>query len=143
MMTHEKAADYFIVAWIKGWTIRRYFSCIMEMSDKEASTHWEEAHTLFPWLPYWIAKGACVRPFVAIQYPILNTKLWDATDHKARLVLAPLILPYIARDAWGNRRAKEKREHLKELNKDNVICTAYKAQVSLSSRKTHDWKVCK
>lgn len=92
MMDQEKAAKYFIVVWVKEWSLKTYLDAV---GDGER-IDFADAHKLYPWLPsqihYFIARSGRTRKYIADLSKKFSDKLWDATDDKARLALWPEVL---------------------------------------------------
>ena len=140
-MNQEQAAKYFVVAWVKDWSLQTYWRVITEKTDIQ----WDQAHTLFPWLPDegWFIRNSCVRRFLAEAHLVLNDAMWDAKDDKARLALAPKIKLFqcgvikkrrnLAREACTASSKKAKHER--------SVLSLLLAQRDRSKRAA--WNVCK
>ena len=91
MMPQLKAAEYFIVSWVKDWPLRTYWNIINE----SASTPWDKPNEYFPWLPsdagIFIANGR-TRRYTAENFRQFNDRLFDCDTNAERLALAPLLL---------------------------------------------------
>ena len=141
MMSQEQAAKYFIVAWVKDWSLRTYWRVITETTD----TPWDQARSLYPWMPDagWFMANGCVRRFLAEAHRTLNDAMWDAKDDKARLGLAPKIQAFQAGQVRARRiaAAADHREAMKENRRSRISIA-----IALESRDRgagHHWNVCK
>lgn len=89
MMDQRNAAEYFIVAWVKNWSLRTYLNVL---SEGGPAIDWEAAHQAYPWLPegrHWFIRNPPCRAYLAKVSRPLSDRLWDATGNQARLALAP------------------------------------------------------
>ena len=141
MMSQEQAAKYFIVAWVKDWSLRTYWRVITETTD----TPWEQAHSLFPWLPDadWFMRNGWVRVFLADAHKTLNDAMWDAKDDKARLGLAPKVQALqVGQVKKLPIAAQEDHKEAMKANRRSRISIAITLE-SWDRSAGHHWNVCK
>jgi hypothetical protein len=141
----EKAAQYFVVAWVKNWKLYTYVAAI-GISD----LRFEEMHDVYPWLPegrdvHYMIKNIDVRAWCARAMKEINDKLWDTDDNKKRLALAKRIEHW---DATGtkelSRYTKDLKEHVTDMQKARASGLAHKMSVDLMRRGNgHHWSVVK
>ena len=150
MFDQAKAADFFVVAWCKDWTLGQYldvvtgkFDCKDELSQRVASV----AH-ICPWLPSQIwqlrAYGRPVRELVSMYWPKLSDWLWARNSDIDRLKCASQLHKLRPTRSRG-RVSEDERSEMKESSKLlRQATTSYRA--SRDAFKTHQasaWNVCK
>lgn len=106
----KKAAEYFIVAWVKDWRMHTYLEAI-----GAKNVNFDDVHDLYPWMPAQdnlnrLLKNSAIKPWVAYSMKVINDKLFDAKDNKARLALAKHI------ENWNSVGAKAGTIHKQYLN---------------------------
>jgi hypothetical protein len=143
MMSREKAAQYFIVAWVKEWTLRTYLEVV---TDGGPEIRFEHAQALYPWLPdSWpFAANHRVRTFLAEANRPLSDALWDAADNRARLALAPQVEAFVC-TSYSRAYVEEARSAAsKAQSRMNVKRLLIKADIEDKRRKNgYHWQVCK
>lgn len=140
----QKAAEYFIVAWVKDWRMQTYLEAIGFDGD------FEDVHELYPWMPtgkniHYMIKNQLVRAWTALAMRSINDKLWDTDDNKKRLKLAKQI------EAWDADKADATSQHKLDVaerrrarNHQRAHDIGYHASVALMRKGNgHDWKTVK
>lgn len=108
MFDKEKAAKYFVVAWVKNWRMMTYLGAIEALG-----TRFEELHDIYPWLPpkqdlHFYIKNAEVRPWMSRSMKVISDKMWDTDDNVKRLALAKHI------ELWNADKTSETTQHKKD-----------------------------
>lgn len=140
----EKAAQYFIVGWVKNWTIQTYLSAV-GLRDSDYS----KIHDLYPWMPddqnkhYYFKTD--IRAWCALAMNAINNKLWDTDDNNKRLALAKHIERW---DSTGvkpsTRHVKDAREHTQDMRKTRQAGLTHKVSMETMRRGGgHHWNVVK
>lgn len=136
----KKAAEYFVVAWVKDWTLRQYYKVIMNGTRDD----WSEAGGMYPWLPHDINPfilNISTRGWARTSMRAINDRLWDAKGAKEQLKLAVEI------EKWCSLGAKVKLNEARvEANKSSAdanACLALKVESRKAMNSNHEWKVCK
>jgi hypothetical protein len=143
-MSRKKAAEYFVVAWVKDWRLRTYLNVI---ADGGPRIEWDQAHTLFPWLPdagLFIRNLSC-RPYLAGANRPLSDALCDAGPSAADLLaFAPKIEAFTFKthsSAYVEPVQKAAGRGRKKLAlAKTFLPEAMDRVVRLNG---HHWKVCK
>ena len=140
----EKAAQYFIVAWVKNWSIQTYLSAI-GIHDMD----YAKIYDLYPWMPdeknkHYYFKNE-IRPWCALAMSEINNKLWDTNDNAKRLALAKRIENW---DSSGvkptTRHVKDTQEHKKDMRETRQSGLAHKVSMETMRRGGgHHWNVVK
>lgn len=141
----NKAAQYFVVAWVKGWRMYTYLTAI-QAQDLD----YEKRHALYPWLPnkdqfHMYKKNAAIRPWIAVSMKAINDKLYDAKDNKERLELAKHIEKWDATGVIiGSSHREALNERLKAKRQIRQRGLEHKLSVDLMRRASgHHWNVIK
>ena len=140
----EKAAQYFIVGWVKNWSIQTYLSAV-GLRDSDYS----KIHDLYPWMPddknkhYYFKTD--IRAWCALAMNSINHKLWDTDDNNKRLALAKHIERW---DSTGvkpsTRHVKDTREHTQDMRKTRQAGLTHKVSMETMRRGGgHHWNVVK
>lgn len=143
MMNRKQAAQYFIVAWVKGWTLPTYLKVL---ADGGPRIPFDQAQALYPWLPgpwSFINHHDCRTHLAEANRP-LSDALWDAADDRARLALAPKIEAFVFTGRRRGYTAAVQRElglHRSRLQRYNVLNEA--SIESMRRGAGHHWQVCK
>jgi hypothetical protein len=143
MMDRKKAAEYFVVAWVKGWSLRMYLQVV---AAGGAPIKYDAAQALYPWLPdewAFIRQHRC-RSHLAESNRPLSDALWDCADNRARLALAPQIEAFVfkGRNFQYLRQAKRASDWAKKrLRGADLVNMATGERVDRAGG--HHWKVCK
>jgi hypothetical protein len=140
----EKAAQYFIVAWVKNWSIYTYIGAI-GVKDMD----YGKIYDLYPWMPdeknkHYYFKTE-IRPWCALAMSEINNKLWDINDNAKRLALAKRIENW---DSSGvkptTRHIKDTQEHKKDMRETRQSGLAHKVSMETMRRGGgHHWNVVK
>lgn len=141
--SREKAAQYYVVAWVKNWSIRMYVNSVGLMH-----TNFSDVHDIYPWMakdliPY--AKNMRIKPHTGYYMRPIQDKLFDANTNEQRLKIAKQIERWVS-DTYG-RRITETRDQ-KELYADKQLYSAtlkvYRGSVdSMRKGSGHDWNTVK
>ena len=144
MFDKEKAAQYFIVGWVKNWKIYTYITAI-GVGDMD----YKKIHDVYPWMPtkddmhYYFKTD--VRAWCALAMRSINDKLWDTDNNKKRLSLAKRVEHW---DSTGTKQStshrKDVREHRIDMRNARLTGLGHKASVDAMRRGsgTH-WRVVK
>ena len=140
----EKAAQYFIVAWVKNWSIYTYLGAI-GVQDMD----YTKIYDLYPWMPdeankHYYFKTE-IRPWCALAMSVINNKLWDINDNTKRLALAKRVENW---DSSGvkptTRHVKDTQEHKKDMRETRQSGLAHKVSMETMRRGGgHHWNVVK
>lgn len=141
----EKAAQYFIVGWVKNWQIKTYLSALGVHAMK-----YEEIHDLYPWLPdeknkHYYFKNISIQAWCARAMKEINDKLWDTDNNAKRLSLAKRIEHW---DSTGvhelSRHVKDASEHTRDMRENRQASLAHKVSVATMRRGNgYHWGVVK
>lgn len=138
----KKAAQYYVVAWVKDWSLKTYLDAIGNGERIDFS----EANTLYPWLPsepFLFARGR-VRRWTREAMREINDALWDTDENEKKLLLADRIERW---KADGNIRFS-KREEINEgrRSQKSYVNSAIEFELSQNLNERaggHHWNVCK
>jgi len=146
----EKAAQYFIVAWVKNWSLRTYIGAVMKYGSD-----YEKIHDLYPWMPdaknvHYYFKTE-VRPWCALAMSEINNKLWDIADEDKRLAMPKFLALAKRVENWDStgvkqsaRHIKEAKEHTQDMRKTRQSGLAHKVSMETMRRGSgHHWNVVK
>lgn len=147
MFDKKKAAEYFVVAWCKDWSIGQYLRVIEVLVSDDVDWNDVEAkvNAAYPWMPRMSRQyGNSVRAFVGSAYPKLSAWLFSRATDIDRLKCAnqierlkpPSALPKVS---------DSDRAEMKAAGKDERQATA-SYRLARASFKTHQrsaWNVCK
>lgn len=92
----KKAAEYFIVAWVKDWKIRTYLDAI-----GAGDLHFEDIHDVYPWMPpkellgFYIMNTR-IQTWSARSMYGIHSRLWDMADNRRRLSLASQVERFVS-----------------------------------------------
>ncbi len=141
-MTKSEAAKYFVIAWVKGWSIRLYLRTITGKND----FRFEDAHAAYPWLPAdvnWYFRNVTIRRYAAEAMRSINDSLFDANDHVARLKLHPKIMNFSGATAkvTQNKDAKEIQASIGSYRKASF--GEAKSVGEMRRGNGYAWNVCK
>lgn len=139
----KKAAEYFVVAWVKNWRMQTYLAAI-----NASDIQYKDVHDQYPWMPvdlHFYFRNQFIRAWAGMSMRLINDKLWDTDDSKKRLSYAPMIEQWNA-DKVGQTTAQ--KQHANENRKENMKYTqmkiGYSASVETMRRGSgHHWNVCK
>ena len=140
----QKAAEYFIVAWVKDWRMQTYLDAI------KFDGNYEDAHKLYPWMPtgkniHYMIKNQLVRAWTALAMRSINDKLWDTEDNKKRLTLAKQIELWDADKVDASTQHKEAiKERNTAIRKIKQNAMEHKISMEIMRRGSgHHWNVVK
>jgi len=139
----KKAAEYFVVAWVKNWRVQTYLSAI-----NAADIQYKDVHDQYPWMPvnlHFYFKNQYIRAWTNMAMRVINDKLWDNDDNKKRLSFAPMIERWNA-DKVGQTEShkQDAYERKKFLMQNKKTKLGYAASVETMRRGSgHHWNVCK
>jgi len=141
--SREKAAQYYIVAWVKNWRIRTYLHSV-----GLRHTNFEDVHDVYPWMakdlhPY--LKNMPIKIYSGYYMKPMQDKLFDADTNEQRLQIAEQIEKWTS-DAYlaNGRHQKDTRERYKDNRDYRATMQIYKASVDQMRRGSgHDWKTVK
>lgn len=146
MFDRKKAAEYFVVAWCKNWSMSQYLHTVTEIDyGGDLLPLLDMAVEEYPWLTkFGKAYKHSVREFVGGAYPKLNDWLWSRKDDLARLKCAAQVerlKPAILR---GFVRADDRAE-MKASTRDLAAAdAAYRAsRDAFRTNQRSAWNVCK
>lgn len=146
MLEQKKAAEYFVVAWCKDWSLGQYMNAVFEgMHYDELGDAVAVATAAYPWMPERFEHyGRPVREFVSRSYPKLNAWLWDRPDDLARLKCAEQVCKLRPR-ATAGRVAESDRLDMAEASKAmKQSTTSYRAsRDAFRTGQRSAWNVCK
>jgi hypothetical protein len=141
----KKAAEYLIVAWVKGWRIWTYLEAIGAMD-----VNFDDVHELYPWMPaedclHMYYKNAAIKPWVSLSMRSINDKLYDAKDNKARLALAKQVENWDSAGVKvGTIHKQDLYERKKEMISHRQRALEHKVSVELMRRGSgKHWNVVK
>ena len=145
LFDRQKAAEYLVVAWVKGWRIHTYLEAI---GAREMD--YDKVHDLYPWMPakdnlHMYYKNVAIKPWVSLSMRVINDKLHDAKDNKARLALAKQIERWDATGAKsGTVHNKDQNERTHEMRVHRQRALEHKVSVELMRRGSGShWNVVK
>jgi Fe-S cluster biosynthesis and repair protein YggX len=141
----KKAAEFFIVAWVKDWKMLTYLEVI-----GAKNVNYDDVHELYPWMPegkniHRIISNSAIKPWTAFAMKAINDKLFDAKDNKQRLALAKLIENWDSTGAVNGFSHNEAvKERTKEIRHMKQRAFEHKVSVELMRRgRGHHWNVVK
>jgi hypothetical protein len=143
MMDRSKAAQYFIVAWVKDWSLLTY---LQVLGDGGPRIRFSEAQQFYPWLPGIrpFIKNHLVRTHLAESNRPLSDALWNAPDNRARLALAPQVEAFVFTRRMAGYISEARRETFAALRVADKTRLLIEADVEDQRRNAgHHWKVCK
>jgi hypothetical protein len=135
MLTLEQGAKYFIVGWIKDWSMR---TLIDAMDEKHGEVTEERIKILteqFPFLPsginWYISKkgrGQQIKVAMPDISKKLNDALWEAKDNQERLSFYTYVMKLKTNKAVHTRKysSSDQKQHNKELRENNATFESYK-----------------
>lgn len=143
--TKEKAAQYFVVAWVKDWRFDTYLKSI-----GASRAEYTELHGIYPWLPPpdkvdFYFKNQLIRAWAAMSMVQINDKLWDAKSSSEKLELAKKIERFVS-DKVVVRHSHKKalQERRMERNTNQASAMAHKLSVEIMRKGSgHHWNVVK
>lgn len=103
----KKAAEFFIVAWVKDWRMKTYLQAI------GFDGNFEDVHEIYPWMPdqrHFYIKDQLIRAWTGMAMRAINDKLWDTEDNKKRLALAMQI------ENWDSDKVSKKTSERQDAN---------------------------
>lgn len=97
MFDKKHAAEFFVVAWCKNWTLRQYLNVALERESVSAYVEQSDVELScaeFPWIPADLGSyiaGRLVRSHVEDNFPKLSAWLHSREDDVKRLACASQI----------------------------------------------------
>jgi hypothetical protein len=143
MMDRKKAAEYFIVAWVKDWSLRTYLTAL---ADGGPRIDFDQANALYPWLPgpHAFIRKHLVRTYLADANRPLSDALFDAVGDSARLALAPQVEAFVCTRRPSVYVDEARRAYRRERNRLSLNTSVEIASVDDMRRGNGShWKVCK
>lgn len=141
--SREKAAQYYVVAWVKNWPVRLYLHAVGVGENRFA-----EVHKIYPWMaesitPY--IKNMRIKIHTGYYMKPIQDKLFDADTNEQRLKLAKQIEHWVSDAFVANaRHKKDTRERYKDRKGYEATMNIYKASVDAMRRGSgHDWNTVK
>jgi len=139
----KKAAEFYIVAWVKDWRFHTYLAAIGAKDIR-----FEDVHKHYPWMPnktHFYFKDQLIRAWTGMAMRVINNKLWDTDDNKKRLSLAKQI------ENWTSDKVDQKttekqdyRERKRALMQNRQSGLAHKTSIETMRRGSgHHWNVVK
>lgn len=144
MLDAAKAADYYVVAWCKNWTLRQYLTVCLEkeFGARVTPEEVEFACATYSWLPVKLwnyTSSRLVRAHAEDSFPRLSAWLHGRADDIARLKCSSQILKLKDRGAWKeNMRPESGAKEYREL-----VLAAHLDSVRKKSHQRSAWNVCK
>ena len=145
MFDKEKAAKYFVVAWVKNWNMWTYLTAIGAFNND-----FELIHDIYPWMPskdemFFLYKNQDIRAWAARSMKPISDKLWDTEDNLKKLSLAKHI------EAWISDKTSASTQHKKDVNERNKdlrknMQSGFEHKVSVQTMRNGyktNWNVCK
>lgn len=139
----NKAAEFYIVAWVKDWRFHTYLEAIGAKDIK-----YEDVHTHYPWMPdntHFYFKDQMIRAWTGMAMRAINNRLWDTDDNKKRLSLAKQIENWTSDTViQSTSERQDLYEHRKALMQNRQIGLGHKASIETMRRGNgHHWNVVK
>lgn len=139
----KKAAEFYVVAWVKDWNVRTYLTAI---GCKDIN--FDDIHDLYNFMPaqkHYYVVNSRIKPLTSIYMRSINDKLYDAKDTKQLLKLALEIEKFISDKEIKNiSHQKDVAEIRKENKRYQALGLGHKLSVETMRRGTnHHWNVCK
>ncbi len=135
MLTLEQGAKYFIVAWVKNWTMRTLINALDGESGFVSDERLKKLTDQYPFLPsnvnWYICKnGKGLHTKIAMPDidKKLNNALWDAKDNQARLDLHKYVMKMKTNKVIHTRKfeSKDQIENNKALRESKSEYESYK-----------------
>lgn len=141
MMSQKQAAEYFVVAWVKEWTMSVYLHVI----GAGEVIPFEQAHALYSWLPkQWPFRPLSCRTYLAEVNRPLSDALWDAADDRARLALATNIAAFVFTKRHRGYAMEARRDYARDkATLDKIQFLKQEMKVARQLEGGHHWSVCK
>jgi hypothetical protein len=143
MMNRQKAAQYFIVAWIKDWRLSAYLDVL---ADGGPAIRYDQAHHFYRWLPDTepFERHFTVRAYLGECNRPLSDALLDARDDLARLALATRVEAFVFTERFrysDNLGRTIARDEQRRLHRNGLLIQEHR-EARQRRRGTH-WQVCK
>lgn len=143
MFDRKKAAEFFVVAWVKDWSIGTYLDVIGAKTEPI-----ENIVALYPWMPkdqIYYKSHKKIKTIAARYMRAINDLMWDAKDNKARLLLAQKICNWKS-DAYVKTLSDKEREYQMAEAKKQYMVTAISNSLEIEKMRRssgNHWNVCK
>ena len=143
MFDRKKAAEFFVVAWVKDWQIQTYLEAIGAKGKPI-----EEITSAYPWMPSkmnYYRSAVYIRSIMSRYMRPINDALWDTKDDMAKLKFAKKISEWVSDKYIETKYDKEKRQELNKSYQAMAMTTTVNAMEIEKRRKSsgHHWNVCK
>ena len=145
MFDKTKAAQYYIVAWVKDWRMSTYLKAIGASELK-----YEEIHSIYPWLPtekdaHMYHKDCIIRGWTGRAMKEINNRLWDTDDNSKRLKIAKQVEQWDSTGVKdGTLHKQDAYEHRRDRLQNQQSGMQHKVSVSAMRKGNgHHWGVCK
>lgn len=149
MLTLEQGAKYFIVAWIKNWSMRTLIDAMDGVSGPVTDERLEKLTKQFPFLPsnvnWYICKKGKGQQAKAAMPDIdkkLNDALWDAKDNEQRLSFYTYVMKLKTNKAIHTRKynSVDQKQHNKEMKENHAAYESYKlSRAYFKKSQGRDW----
>ena len=139
----KKAAEFFVVAWVKDWRFHTYLEAINAIEIR-----YKDVHKHYPWMPdetHFYYQDQMIRAWTGMAMRSINNRLWDTNDNKKRLSLAKQIENWTSDKVDQTTTEKQDyRDHKKALMQNRQSGLGHKVSVETMRRGSgHHWNVCK
>lgn len=152
MFDTKRAAEYFVVAWCKQWTLTEYLKVVLErqklceFGKDEFQGVLDEACAAYPWLPNdYRAYPRSVRVVVGTTYPKLSAWLFARDDDVSRLKCAAQIEklrgPVTPTPMFREADREEFKAARREMRQATTSWRA--ARDAFKTNQRSAWNVCK
>jgi len=149
VLTLEQGAKYFIVAWIKDWSMRTLIDAMDETHGEVTDERLEKLTKQFPFLPsnisWYISKKGRGQQ-VKVAMPDIDKKLsdalWDAKDDQQRLGFYTYVMKLKTNKAIHTRKynSAETKEYNQEAKENKATFMSYKlSRESFKKAQGRDW----
>jgi hypothetical protein len=153
MLTLEQGAKYFIVAWIKGWSMRTLIDAIDEKHGEVTEERLKILTDHFPFLPsninWYISKkgkGQQVKVAMPDISKKLNDALWGAKDNQERLSFYTYVMKLKTNKVVHKRKynSEDQKQYNKEFRENNAAFDSYKlSRAYFKKCQGRDWLTVK
>lgn len=151
MFDRKKAAEYFVVAWVKDWPLWQYAAIISEVQDTSKLSREEfikmmnEAREAYAWMPQ-VARQSKVgiRQLIGAGFPKLSAWLFAHSGSDKILLCAPQIEKLVWKHHRGYVTDADRKEMVQTTRDEKQMTASYR--ISRDRFKTHQrsaWNVCK
>lgn len=149
MLTLEQGAKYFIVGWIKDWSMRTLIDAMDEQHGDVTEERLKILTEQFPFLPsgisWYISKkgrGQQIKVAMPDISKKLNDALWEAKDNQERLSFYTYVMKLKTNKAVHTRKYNSEDQILnnKQLRESKATYESYKlSREYFKKRQGRDW----